>query len=116
MDRIQRKALVQAYKLAFPPMGIFAIRNLANGRMLIDQSTNLTGAIHRHRIELTLGTHRNKPLMHDWQVHGDAGFAFEVLEKISERPEPDFDYKAELARRLASWRTRVPLGSAASYL
>jgi hypothetical protein len=116
MDRTRRKALVQAYKLALPPMGVFAIRNLATGRMLVDQSANLTGAINRHRTELTLGTHRNRALMDDWHIYGEAGFVFEVLEKIDERPEPDFDYKAEMAQRLAMWRARVPPGSVASYL
>lgn len=116
MDRARRKALTQSYKLALPPMGIYAVRNLADGRMLVDQSTNLTGALNRHRTELKLGSHRNKALMDDWRAHGETGFVFEVLEKIEERPEPDFDYKAEMTRLLALWHTRVPPGSAASYL
>ena len=107
MDRAKRKAISQAYKLAFPSMGIFAIRNLATGRMLVDQSTNLSGSFNRHRTELLLGTHRNKALMTDWGIHGDAGFVFEVLQKIDERAEPDFDYKAELERLLAHWRAQV---------
>ena len=116
MDRTRRKELTQAYKLALPPMGVFAIRNRVTGKMLIDQSTNLAGAINRHRTELTLGTHRNKALMDDWRAQGDAGFAFEVLTQLEERSEPDFDYRAEMARRLAEWRARVPLGSELSYL
>lgn len=115
MDRARRKALAQAYKLEFPSMGIFAIRHLATGRMLIDQSTNLKGSINRHRTELALGTHRNKALMDDWRSHGEAGFAFEVLERIEERPEPDYDYKAELVRRLARWQAHIPAGSETSY-
>lgn len=107
MDRARRKALTQAYKLEFPAMGIFAIRNLATGRMLIDQSTHLGGSINRHRTELLLGTHRNKALMADWRANGEAAFVFEVLEKIDERPQPDYDYKAELERLLEHWRARV---------
>ena len=116
MDRAKRKELTQAYKLAFPSMGIFAIRNLATGRVLIDQSANLNGTFNRHRVELQLGTHRNKALMEDWRTHGEANFVFEVLETIKERSEPDFNYRAEMARLLAICRTRVPLGSATSYL
>lgn len=116
MDRARRKELTQSYKLALPPMGVFAIRNLVTGKMLIDQSTHLTGALNRHRTELKLGSHRNKALMADWRAHGEAGFAFEVLEQVDERPEPDFDYKAEIARLLAIWQARVPPGSARSYL
>ncbi|QNK01478.1 GIY-YIG nuclease family protein [Dyella telluris] len=116
MDRARRKKLVQAYKLALPPMGIFAIRNLVTGRMLIDQSNHVTGTLNRHRTELKLGTHRNRALMDDWRMHGETAFAFEVLETIDERPEPDFDYRGELERRLAIWRTQLPTGSPASYL
>lgn len=116
MDRARRKERVQSYKLSPPPMGIFAIRHLATGRMLIDQSTHPAGALNRHRTELKLGTHRNRALMNDWRMHGEAAFVFEVLETIDEQPEPDFDARAELARRLAIWRTRIPVGSPASYL
>jgi len=115
MDRAQRKALTQAYKLAFPSMGILAIRNRVTGRMLIESSAHLTGTINRHRTELALGTHRNKALMHDWRLHGEDGFAFEVLATVEERPEPDYDYKAELARLLARWLAEVRPGSPASY-
>ena len=116
IDRNQRKALIEAYKLALPPMGVFSITNRANGKMLIDQSANVTAAFNRHRMELRLGTHRNKPLMEDWRTYGEANFAFDVLQTIEERAEPDFNYNAELASALTNWRVRVPLGSETSYL
>lgn len=116
MDRATRKALTQAYKMTSPPMGIFSIRNMVTGRMLIDQSTNLPGTMNRHRTELKLGSHRNKALMDDWRALGESAFAFEVLQKIDERSEPDFDYRAEMTRLLVAWRIRVPLGSVGSYL
>ncbi|WP_109127506.1 GIY-YIG nuclease family protein [Dyella sp. C11] len=116
MDRATRKALTQRYKLTLPPMGIFAIRNTITGRMLIDQSANLTGAMNRHLTELKLGTHRNQALMDDWRALGEASFTFDTLQRIDERPEPDFDYKAEMARLLEAWRIRIPPGSALSYV
>ena len=115
MDKQQRKDMKLAYKLALPPMGIFCIRNVQSGRMLLDRSANLTGTLNRHRIELERGTHRNVALMTDWRRVGAAGFAFEVLEQLTERAEPDFNYAYELERRLDAWRSKVPLGSAASY-
>ena len=114
-DRARRKALIDACKLAFPPMGIYAVRHLASGRMLIDRSSNTTAALNRHRMELRLGMHRVRALQEDWREHGEAAFVFEVLERLEERPEPAFDYDAELARRLEAWRERLPLGSDASY-
>lgn len=115
MDKLKRKEMKLAYKLALPPMGIFCIRNLGTGRMLLDRSANLTGTLNRHRIELERGTHRNVALMSDWRHIGATGFAFEVLEQLTESSEPDFNYGYELERRLDVWRRKVPLGSAASY-
>ena len=116
MDRARRKALIGAYKRAFPPMGIYRIRNLESGRMLIDQSANTTAVLNRHRTELRLGMHRIRALQEDWRRQGEACFAFEVLHVLEERTEPSFDYAAELARLLAVWREQVPLGSGDSYL
>ena len=116
MDRAQRKALLQAYKLAFPPMGIYAIRNLGSGRMLIDQSANTTGALNRHRTQLRLGMHRIPQLQRDWHELGEAAFAFEVLQTQEQRAEPTFDYAAERAELLGAWRARIPPGSKDSYL
>ena len=115
-DKARRKDLKLAYKLALPRMGIFSISNAITGRILLDQSTNLTGSLNRHRMELQLGVHRNSLLMADWREYGEAQFSFEVVEQIQERPEPDFDYAAELVRRIAFWRARIPLGSSGSYL
>jgi len=116
MDRNRRKALIQAYKLAFPPMGIYAIRNLASGRVLVDSSPNVTGALNRHRTQLRLGLHRIKALQEDWHLHGEAGFAFDMLQAVEERTDPAFDYAAERERLLQPWRERVPPGSPDSYL
>lgn len=116
MDKARRKELTTMYKLAFPYMGIFSIRNKITGRQLIGQSNNLNGALNRHRLELRMGVHRNPDLMADWHALGEDQFAFDVIEQIKERPEPDFDYPSELNKCMAVWQTKVPLGSSASYL
>ena len=114
-DRARQKELKLAYKLAHPPMGLFAIRNLATGRVFVDRSRNLTGSLNRHRMELQRGVHRNRELMADWRTFGEARFAFEVVARVAERPEPDFDYEAALDDCLATWREGVPPGSPGSY-
>lgn len=116
MDKVGRKALTQAYKLAFPAMGIFCIRNKMTDKQLIGQSANLNGALNRHRLELRMGTHRNPALMADWRLFGEAAFSFEILEQIEERLPPDFDYASELDRCMAVWQTRLPVGAPSSYL
>ena len=116
MDRARRKALLQAYKLAFPPMGIYAVRNRVSGRMLIEQSANTTGALNRHLTQLRLGMHRIRALQEDWRELGEDAFVFEVLQAQEERAEPTFDYASEREEMLQAWRERVPPGSRDSYL
>lgn len=116
MDKSKRKELTNAYKLAFPPMGIFSIRNKITGKQLIGKSANVNGILNRHRLELRQGGHRNPALMADWRLFGEEQFVFEVLEQIREQPEPDFDYQSELDRCLEAWRSKIPDGSPASYL
>ena len=116
MTEQRQKALKQAYKQALPPMGIYAIRHIASGRSLLDASRNLTGALNRHRFELRQGVHRNRALQADWQRDGEAGFAFEILDRIEPQPEPDFDYAGELAMLLELWREKLPPGAENSYL
>ncbi len=115
MDKMKRKELVNRYKLSFPSMGIFSIRNKTTGRQLIGQSTNLNGALNRHRLELRQGVHRNRALMADWHLLGEDQFAFEIIEQLRQRPEPGFDYASELDNCMAAWCEKVPLGSPASY-
>lgn len=115
MDTARRKALKLAYRLAFPPMGVFAVRNTASGRMLLASSRNLTGSLNRHRMELQQGVHRNAALMADWRALGEAAFAFDVLAQVEERTDPGWDPSVDLDRLLAEWLGKVPPGSALSY-
>lgn len=80
---------------AFPAMGIYAIRNLASGKVRLGSSRNVHGTINRIRFELRLGTHPDKKLQADWKLDPSA-FVFEVLDLVEERTDPGFDYSAEL--------------------
>ncbi|NMM78588.1 GIY-YIG nuclease family protein [Acidovorax sp. SRB_24] len=96
--------LVRQYKEARPPAGVFILRNQVNGRVYVDGSLHLEGLMNRHRFELNLRSHRNKPLQKDWIEFGAAQFSFEVIDRIKERDDPLFDYAAELQHLLALWR------------
>jgi hypothetical protein len=116
MEKTRRKEMSNMYKLAFPFMGIFSVKNKMTGKQLIGKSTNLNGTLNRHHMELRMGVHRNAELMADWYLLGEDQFTFEVIEQIKERPEPDFDYSSELDKCLAIWQAKIPPGSPGSYL
>ena len=91
-----KQELKSAYKEYRPTMGVFAIRNLSNDKVLIDYSTDMKSKWIRHRTELNFGSHRNKQLQHDWTELGADQFTFEVLSELKESKEKQVNYKAEL--------------------
>lgn len=96
-DRAQQRLLKQQYREAPPAAGVFTIRNLASGRLLLGASLNLEGSLNRHRFELGMRGHRNRDLQADWLAQGAEGFAFDVVDTVKERPaDPAFDREAEL--------------------
>jgi hypothetical protein len=91
-----KRALKQQYRESTVPAGVFTIRNLDSGRVLLGASLNVEGAINRHRFELQTRSHRCKPLLADWVASGPERFAFEVIDTVKERDDPAFDRAGEL--------------------
>jgi len=91
-----RRELSRRVRDAFPPMGVYAVRNLATGRVRVLASRHVPAALNRLRFELKLGSHTDKALQAEWNALGPARFALEVLELVRERDQADFDYAAEL--------------------
>lgn len=95
-SRSQRRAAARQARDAFPPMGVYAIRDRESGRVLLGSSRNVHAALNRARFELRMRSHSNRALQADWDRSGPERFTFEVLELVKERTEPDFDYLGEL--------------------
>jgi hypothetical protein len=91
----RRRELSRSARDAFPPMGVYALRDAARGTVRVQASRNVHGAINREQFELRMGGHRDKALQAEW-ARDPARFSFEVLEMVRERKEQDFDYAAEL--------------------
>ena len=106
-----RRAASRRARDAFPPMGVYAVRDRRTGAVRIAASRNVHAAINRMRFELRLGSHRDRALLEAWRDGGEARVAFEVLELVKERSEAGFDYEAEL--RLLEELHRAEAGGAA---
>ncbi len=91
-----KKALKKEYQQSYRPMGIWAIRNLVNDKVLLGASMNLPGMLNRHKFELQLGKHKSDALQADWNDLGSERFAFEILDEISPRSDPAYDYRSDL--------------------
>src|SRR3954467_10613771 len=88
---MDRKALIREYKETTRPMGVYQIRNTANGKLLVGSSKDLPSIFNRHRAALRMGSHQNRELQKDWAEFGAEAFEFEVLDTLA--PPVRADYK-----------------------
>jgi hypothetical protein len=94
------------YKNTRRPVGVYQIKCLANGKVFVEKSTNLTGMINRRGFELRQGVCQIKPLQADWNEYGADQFVIEILEEVKPQTEglQDFEVEGEMAKELeAKW-------------
>ena len=103
---MNKKEAKLEYKLSHRPMGVFQIRNTANGKVFIDSSTNVPGKINRHTFALKAGLHASRSLQTDWNAFGEEAFEFETLEPVVPRDDQNYNYGADLETLEDLWLER----------
>jgi hypothetical protein len=104
---MERKALIRQYKERRPEMGVFQIRNIVNGKILIGSSTDLPSMLNRQEAQLRLGAHPNRELQTDWHTFGADAFTFATLDTLSRPEDLAYDPAADLAALLAIWLEKL---------
>ncbi len=106
-----RKEIHREYKERVKPSGVYQVKNLKNGRVLLGSSLNLEGPLNRHRFMLKINSHPNKELQQDWNELGSDQFAFEILEVVQVQDDPNFNLKDELTLLEQIWLEKLqPFG------
>jgi hypothetical protein len=106
-----RQELKRAYQERPKPAGVFQIKNVVSGKLLLGSSLNLDGALNRHRFLLSIGGHPNKELQQDWNQLGAEAFVCEVLELVKVAEEPYFNLSNELTLLEQIWLEQLqPFG------
>ena len=109
----RRRELIRAYKERPIQAGVFQIKNVENGKVLLGSSLNLEGVFNKTRFLLGLGSFRNPTLQWEWHARGADAFVFEVLETVTPRDDPYFDLVDELTLLEEIWLERLcPYGDA----
>jgi hypothetical protein len=85
---MDKRAARNAYKSQKTPKGIFAVRCIATGDVWIGSSNHLDSQVNGTWFELRAGLHRNKPMQAVWNAHGEAAFAYEILETLDDDVPP----------------------------
>lgn len=106
-----KQDIKREYKERKKPAGVFQVKNIANGKVLLGSSLNLEGPLNSHKFMLSIGRHRNKALQKDWDEYGPEKFVFEVLEFVKVRDDPNFDLHDELTLLEQIWLEKLqPFG------
>ena len=103
----RRKELKLAYKQNPPTPGVFQVKNLKNGKILVGSRPNVEGALNSQRAQLKFGAHRNRALQQDWNEYGTEHFSFDVLECLDLTDDPLYDYRQDLAILEQLWLEKL---------
>ena len=99
------------YKERTKPAGVFQVKNIANGKVLLGSSRNLEGPLNGHKFMLTTGSHRNETLQKEWNEFGAEKFVFEILEVVKVKDDPNFNLDDELTLLEQIWLEKLqPFG------
>ncbi|WP_020677846.1 metalloregulator ArsR/SmtB family transcription factor [Geopsychrobacter electrodiphilus] len=111
MEKSARSAIKRTYKQDAPDMGVFQIRNLANGKIYIASSRNLEGERNSRLFQLRMGSVPfSRELQEDLDELGKDAFEFSVL-AVLDKPAPDEDAEQSLAALELHWlETLQPFG------
>jgi hypothetical protein len=87
----RRKEIHREYRERVKPSGVFQVRNLSNGKVLLGSSLNLEGPLNKHRFMLQ--------------------FTFAILETVPVKEDPNFNLKDELTLLEEIWLEKLqPFG------
>ncbi len=102
-----RQELKRTYLERKKPAGVFQVKNLVSGKVLLGSSLNLEGPLNAHRFTLQTGTHRNEELQRDYDALGADAFVFEILEEVKQRDDERFNLEEELAFLEELWSEKI---------
>jgi hypothetical protein len=82
MDKQSRREAIRDYKEKKTLSGVYAVRCPASGEVWVAGAVNVENQQTRHWFGLRMGSHMNKAMQAAWNLHGEAGLSFEILERI----------------------------------
>jgi group I intron endonuclease len=103
---MNKNELKRQYKQTLREMGVFQIRNKANGKILIGSAKDLNGKINSNKFQLKTGRHYNQALQKDYNQYGENNFSFEVLDYLKPT-ENQKDYSDELKLLEEMWLNKL---------
>lgn len=91
-----RKELLRAYKEKKPRAGVYQLRNLRNGKVLVGSTTTLDTIWNSIHMQLKAGNHMAADLQAEWNSMGADAFTFEILAEHEPAPDSPRDLRTEI--------------------
>jgi len=107
MKHIGRKELVRKVMETPRPAGLYAVRNVRTGRLLLGSTPDLDGMLNRQRFQLEMGSHPDKDLQADWNELGADEFAFGILDRLDLKDDANIDPTEDLRALKAMWLEKL---------
>jgi hypothetical protein len=109
--RMDKKELKKQYLQTQRPMGVYQVKNLANGKILIDSSLEVNGKMNRCKFQLEHGSHPNTNLQNDFIKFGADKFAFKIIDYLEPKEDAKNDYAEDLKMLEEMWIEKLqPFG------
>lgn len=104
MDKAERKKLVQNAAEVKVVGAIYAIKNIQNGKVLVDATAELQGTINRFEFLKQMNDPFSMKLRADFMKLGKDAFVLEILETIDKKPEQTLqEFKEDLKLLKEMW-------------
>lgn len=91
MEKQRRKDIQAKYKAQRESGGIYVIRNIVNGKVLLLTTTNMQGSKNRFEFSQKTGSCENPKLTADYRSIGNSAFIFEILETLDMGDEQTYE-------------------------
>jgi GIY-YIG catalytic domain len=106
-EMIDKKELKKKYKQTLPPMGIYQIKNLVNGKILIGHTKNLNAKFNSYKFQLNANLHSNKYLQEEYNMFGEEKFTIEVLDRLEPKEDLSINYENDLITLEELWLEKL---------
>ena len=83
-----RKEAIRKFKEKKPLLGAYAVRCTTTGNVWVGVSRNLEATRNGSWFSLRNGSHMEKSLQAEWNVHGEQAFTYEILAGLDEDVHP----------------------------
>lgn len=82
MKSEEKKKIITSYKERVIIGGIYAVKNIKTGKMLLEGTQDLAGSRNRFEFSKRTGSAVSFTIQKDWKAYGADCFIFEVLEEL----------------------------------